>query len=65
MDGNEFVTKLKVKNQALLAKIEEPPISSGIPKGELLSTVVKMAPPFKSPAERLCGRDSRLLDDCC
>ena len=43
MDGNEFVNKLKAENEAILAKIDEPPISSGIPKSELLATLVKMA----------------------
>jgi hypothetical protein len=43
VDGNEFVNKLKAENEAILAKIDEPPLSSGIPKGELLATLVKMA----------------------
>jgi hypothetical protein len=43
MDGNEFVNKLKAENEAILAKIDEPPLSSGIPKGELLAPLVKMA----------------------
>ena len=43
MNGNEFVTKLKAENEAILAKIDEPPISSGVPKSELLATLVKMA----------------------
>ena len=43
MDGNEFVNKLKAENEAILAKIDEPPISSGVPKTELLGTLVKMA----------------------
>ncbi len=43
MDGNEFVGKLKAENEAILAKIDEPPISSAIPNGELLATLVKMA----------------------
>src|SRR5580704_9596162 len=43
MDGNEFVTKLKAENEAILAKIDEPPISSSMPKGELFATLVKMA----------------------
>ena len=43
MDGTEFVTKLKAENEAILAKIDEPPISSGVPKAELLATLVKMA----------------------
>ncbi len=43
MDGNEFVAKLKAENEAILSKIDEPPLSSGIPKGELLATLVKMA----------------------
>ena len=43
MDGNEFVSKLKAENEAILAKIDEPPISSAIPNGELLATLVKMA----------------------
>jgi hypothetical protein len=43
MDGNEFVNKLKAENEAILAKIDEPPLSSGILNGELLATIVKMA----------------------
>jgi hypothetical protein len=43
MDGNEFVNQLKAENEAILAKIDEPPVSSGIPKGELLAALVKMA----------------------
>jgi hypothetical protein len=43
MNGSEFVTKLKAENEAILAKIDEPPISSGVPKGELLATLIKMA----------------------
>jgi hypothetical protein len=43
MDGNEFVTRLKAESEAILAKIDEPPTPSGIPKGELLATLVKMA----------------------
>ena len=43
MNGKEFVAKLKAENEAILAKIDEPPISSGVAKGELLATLVKMA----------------------
>ncbi len=43
MNGNEFVNKLKAESEGILAKIDEAPISSGIPKGELLATIVKMA----------------------
>ena len=43
MDGKEFVSKLKAENEAILVKIDEPPISSCIPSGELLATLVKMA----------------------
>ena len=53
MDGNEFVNKLKAENEAILAKIDEPPLSSGvtnggissggIPNGEMLATLIKMA----------------------
>lgn len=43
MDGSEFVRKLKEENEAILVKIDEPPIFSGIPKGDLLATLVKMA----------------------
>jgi hypothetical protein len=43
LDGNEFVSRLKAENEAILAKIDEPPISSGAPKGELLAMLVKMA----------------------
>lgn len=43
MDGDEFVSKLKAESEAILAKIDEPPISSGVPNDELLATMVKMA----------------------
>jgi 1,2-phenylacetyl-CoA epoxidase catalytic subunit len=48
VDGNEFVNKLKAESEAILAKIDEPPLSSGIsnggiPNGELLATLIKMA----------------------
>ena len=43
MDGKEFVNKLKAENESILAKIDEPPISSGIPRAELFGTLVKMA----------------------
>jgi hypothetical protein len=43
MNGSEFVTKLKAENEAILAKIDESPVSSGVPKGELLATLIKMA----------------------
>ena len=43
MNGKEFVAKLKAENEAILAKIDEPPISSGVAKGELLATLIKMA----------------------
>jgi hypothetical protein len=43
MDGNEFVNKLKVENESILAKIDEPPIASDVPNGELLATLIKMA----------------------
>src|SRR5437879_9674977 len=43
IDGNEFLHKMKAEHEALLAKIDEPPIASGIPKSELLATLVKMA----------------------
>jgi hypothetical protein len=43
VNGNEFVAKLKAENEAILAKIDEPPISSGVAKGELLAMLVKMA----------------------
>src|SRR5579862_7353831 len=43
MDGNEFVAKLKAENESILAKIDTPPLSSGICNGELLSTLMKMA----------------------
>jgi hypothetical protein len=43
VDGKEFVNKLKAESEAMLAKIDEPPISSGVPKGELVATLIKMA----------------------
>jgi len=43
VNGKEFVAKLKAENEAILAKIDEPPISSGVAKGELLATLIKMA----------------------
>lgn len=43
MNGSEFVTTLKAENEAILVKIDEPPISSGVLKSELLATLIKMA----------------------
>lgn len=43
MDGQEFVSKLKEENEAILARIDEAPPSSGLPKSELLAVLVKMA----------------------
>lgn len=43
MDGKKFVDKLKTENEAILAKIDEPPLFSGVPKTELLATLIKMA----------------------
>jgi hypothetical protein len=43
MDGTEFVAKLKAENESILSRIDEPPVSSGVPNGELLSTLIKMA----------------------
>jgi hypothetical protein len=43
VDGKEFVSKLKAESEAMLAKIDEPPISSGVPKDELVATLIKMA----------------------
>jgi hypothetical protein len=43
MTGSEFVAKLKTENEAILAKIDEPPLASDISKTELLATLIKMA----------------------
>lgn len=43
MDGAVFVSKLKEENEAILAKIDERPVSSGMANGDLLATRVKMA----------------------
>jgi 1,2-phenylacetyl-CoA epoxidase catalytic subunit len=43
MNGAEFVAKLKTENESLLAKIDEPPLSWGVPKTELVAVLIKMA----------------------
>ena len=43
MNGAEFVAKLKTENESLLAKIDEPPLSWGVPKSELIAVLIKMA----------------------
>lgn len=43
MNGAEFVAQLKAENEAILAKIDEPPLSSGVPKPELVKILIKMA----------------------
>ena len=43
MNGAEFVAKLKTENESLLAKIDEPPLSWGVPKSELVAVLIKMA----------------------
>jgi hypothetical protein len=43
MNGAEFVAKLKTENESILAKIDEPPLSWGVPKSELVAILIKMA----------------------
>ncbi len=43
MDGAEFVAKLKTENESILAKIDEPPLSWGVPRSELVAVLIKMA----------------------
>ncbi len=43
MNGAEFVAKLKTENESILAKIDEPPLSWGVPKSELIAVLIKMA----------------------
>ena len=43
MNGAEFVAKLKTENESILAKIDEPPLSWGVPKSELVAVLIKMA----------------------
>jgi hypothetical protein len=43
LNGSEFINKLKAESETILAKIDEPPIFSGIPKSELLGMLIKMA----------------------
>ena len=43
MNGAEFVAKLKTENESILAKIDEAPLSSGVPKGEVVAILIKMA----------------------
>lgn len=43
MNGAEFVAKLKTESESILAKIDEPPLSSGVPKSELVGVLIKMA----------------------
>jgi hypothetical protein len=59
MDGKEFVDKLKVENEAILAKIDEPPLSSAVPKTELLATLIKMALKNEIEAAEIAARRRR------
>ena len=43
MNGAEFVAKLKTENESILAKIDEPPLSWGVPKSEVVAVLIKMA----------------------
>lgn len=43
MNGAEFVAKLKTENESILAKIDEPPLSWGVPRSELVAVLIKMA----------------------
>src|ERR1700719_2207424 len=43
MNGAEFVAKLKTENESILAKIDEPPLSWGVPKSDLVAVLIKMA----------------------
>ncbi len=43
MNGAEFVAKLKTESESILAKIDEPPLSWGVPKIELVAVLIKMA----------------------
>ena len=43
MNGAEFVAKLKTESESILAKIDEPPLSWGVPKSELVAVLIKMA----------------------
>lgn len=43
MNGAEFVAKLKAENESILAKIDEPPLSLGVPKREVVAVLIKMA----------------------
>jgi hypothetical protein len=43
MDGKQFVEQLKIENEALLAKIDEPPESGSVTDREMLAALLKMA----------------------
>lgn len=43
MTGNEFVAALKAENESVLAKIDTPPLSTGVPDRKLLAAIMKMA----------------------
>ena len=43
MNGAEFVAKLRTENESILAKIDEPPLSWGVPKSEVVAVLIKMA----------------------
>jgi hypothetical protein len=43
MNGAEFVAKLKTENESILAKIDEPPLSWGVPTSEVVAVLIKMA----------------------
>jgi len=43
MDGKQFVAQLKMENEALLAKIDEPPEPGGVTDRDTLAALLKMA----------------------
>ncbi len=43
MDGKEFVAQLQMENEALLAKIDEPPQTARVAERSTLETLLKMA----------------------
>jgi 1,2-phenylacetyl-CoA epoxidase catalytic subunit len=43
VNGAEFVAKLKAENESILAKIDEPPLSRGVPERELIAVLIKIA----------------------
>jgi len=55
VDGNQFAKPLKQQSEAILAQIDEPPISSSTPTSELLPMLIKMSAQKRNEATEIAA----------